>query len=83
MLKTAVDLLEKNLDFTYVKVFKDFSKSQVIEKLDLIQCEVDDFEQEKNKPEDFQVVAIFNIGYIIPWMTRELQNGPRGDEKEV
>ena len=47
-----MDLLENKLDFCDVKVFKDLSKSQVIEKLDLIQCEVDDFEEEKRGKED-------------------------------
>ena len=91
--KTAVDLLEKKLDFNEVKVFKDLSKSQVIEKLDLIQCEAEDFEEQKNKADDAEenkidetarqdwllVVAIVNIGWIIPWMTRKLR---KSEEKK-
>ena len=78
-----MDLLENKLNFNDVKVYNDYSKSQVIEKLDLIQCEADDFEEEKNKTDYSQenevdqrprqdwllVVAIVNIGYMIPWMT--------------
>ena len=65
-------------------VYKDLSKSQMVEKLDLIQCEADDFEQEKNKEVDTEseedkqkrqdrilAVAIVNIGWIIPWTTRK------------
>ena len=80
-------------------MYVDFSKSQVIEKLDMIQCEVDEFERKKAKPktkhakkkttdkppkkEWLLVVAIFNIGFIIPWMTRkERLNEYRMNEEE-
>ena len=83
--KTAEDLLKEDLEFNDVTVWTDLSKSSMIEKLDLIQCLADDFEYEKNREvatesaADNQyrqnrllVVAIFNIGFIIPWTTRLL-----------
>ena len=89
--KLAVDLLKDKLDFTDVNMYVDLSKSQMIEKLDMIQCEVDEFERKKAKPktkhaekkttdkppkkEWLLVVAIFNIGFIIPWMTRKERKG--------
>ena len=96
-LEKAVDLLENFLKFSDVKVFKDLSKSQVIEKLDLIQCEAEDFEQQKSKPDadnneenkaeqpirqdSLLVVAIVNIGCFIPWMTRERRYNRRNDRE--
>ena len=77
-------------------VYKDLSKAQIIEKLDMVQCLADDFEYEKNREvftesakekqdrkDRLFVVAIVNIGYIIPWTTRkERMNGLNGDEKD-
>ena len=45
--KVAEALLKTDLSIQEVKTFRDLSKSQIIEKMDLIQCRVDDFERKK------------------------------------
>ena len=45
--KKAYRLYAENLDFSSVKRYTNLSKSQMIEKLDMLQCQVDDFERKK------------------------------------
>ena len=65
--KEGKQLLSDKLKFDEVRTYADLSKSQMIEKMDLLQCEVDCFDaKKKRKPERhhwIQLLAIFNIGF--------------------
>ena len=66
-----------------MRKYVDYSKSQIIEKLDLLQCEIDLFDAKKKKKPDrsnwLQVVAILNIGDKYCLDTEEYHKQYAGD----
>ena len=58
----AIRLLKYKLNFEDVQYYEYISKSEIIEKMDLLQVEIEDFERLRG-PNEKMAIAIVNIGY--------------------
>ena len=58
----AFDLFTNDLNFQDVRIYTDSSKSQMIEKLDLVQLEANEYSQSRKRQDKLLLVTIVCIG---------------------